>query len=355
MSFTSHRDQPPSLLPLREAEDFSGGDDDAPASTNYNGGHFKKPFSGAPNIVPTFQVKARKRALEALKKWETMRLENSRGGAGASGKRALILKHRAKYVRQTTAASSTRIAKHAVNLLNPPAYACELPSINGGKSNSVSLYSPRSFDRPARTPFVEPPRKPRQERVSTPEFKAYMDLTLGAEAPLMWKTIKAAKKSYSKSWGGDVRGQTRNLAYRYLRYIHGSDEFSDEAIREYMRRRKEEEMQKDMQAVKHENVLAKVIREALDKEKVAEIEFNKEFITEEQIKLIMLKAASSNDQLELFWLLLDEVVEEFLYDNDVRQAKKIVEVSNCEWDQNQFQPSPRGCRLLSSRRSCGLS
>ena len=72
-------------------------------------------------------------------------------------------------------------------------------------------------------------------------------------------------------------------------------------------------------------MLAVIIKEALDKEEVAEIRFNKNHITEEQMKLIMLKAATSLDQVELFYLLMEEVTEEFLYNDDVPAAKKTVE------------------------------
>ena len=141
----------------------------------------------------------------------------------------------------------------------------------------------------------------------------------------MWNTIKAAKKNYKDEWGGEVRGQTRALAYRYMRYIHGSKDFSDETLREYMREQKELKEEKEKGKKQHENVLAGIIREALQEEVVAGIEFNRDFITEEQMKLIMLKAATTNDQLQLFWLLLEEVVEDFLYDRDVVDTKRVVE------------------------------
>jgi len=277
-----------------------------------------------PKIVPSFQIKARRKVLEALKNWEKSVEDDARKKRrGVVGNDVNVLYHRAKYVRDTTPERSTRIAKHAVPLLNPPAYECELPSI-GGTGASVTLYSPRSFDRPKRTPYVEPATDP-PPRLSTPEFMAAINFKLGPEAPLMWNTIKAAKKNYKDEWGGEVRGQTRALAYRYMRYIHGSKDFSDETLREYMREQKELKEEKEKGKKQHENVLAGIIREALQEEVVAGIEFNRDFITEEQMKLIMLKAATTNDQLQLFWLLLEEVVEDFLYDRDVVDTKRVVE------------------------------
>ena len=134
-----------------------------------------------------------------------------------------------------------------------------------------------------------------------------MNFKLGPEAPLMWDTIKASKRQYKNQWGGEVRGQTRALAYRYMRYIHGAGDFSDETLREYMRQQKMEREEQDKKKQKHENVLAVIIKEALDKEEVADIKFNKEHLTAEQMRLIMLKAATTSDQIELFYLLMEEV------------------------------------------------
>ncbi|GMI03614.1 hypothetical protein TrRE_jg8631 [Triparma retinervis] len=277
-----------------------------------------------PRIVPSFQVKARRKVLETLAKWEKAVEEDGRKKRrGVVGNDVNVLHHRAKYVRDTTPEYSTRIAKHPVPLLDPPAYECELPSIGGG-GGGVRLYSPRSFDRPKRTPYVKPAVVP-PPRLSTPEFRAAINFKLGPEAPLMWNTIKAAKKNYRDEWGGELRGQTRALAYRYMRYIHGSKDFSDETLREYMREQSELKAEREKGRKQHENVLAGVIREALETEEVAGIEFNRDFITEEQLKLIMLKAATSSDQRELFWLLLEEVVEEFLYNKDVVDCKRLVE------------------------------
>ena len=134
--------------------------------------------------------------------------------------------------------------RHPINLLNPQPVPSNLPSINADPgAPPIMLYSPRSFDRPARTPFVPPP-KVEPPRLSTPEFKAAMNFKLGPEAPLMWDTIKASKRQYKSQWGGEVRGQTRALAYRYMRYIHGAAEFSDETLREYMQQQKMERVEK---------------------------------------------------------------------------------------------------------------
>jgi hypothetical protein len=91
-----------------------------------------------------------------------------------------------------------------------------------------------------------------------------------------------------------------------------------------MHKQKEVRVEKDNKARKHENVLAAIIKEALDAEQVAEIPFNKQYITDEQMKLIMLKAATSSDQRELFGVLLDEVTEEILYE-DLPACKRKVE------------------------------
>ena len=153
-----------------------------------------------------------------------------------------------------------------------------------------------------------------------------MNFKLGPEAPLLWNTIKMTKRQYPKEHGGaELRGQTRALAYRYMRYIYGSKDFSDNTLREFMEQHKEERVRKDKESRKHENVLADVIREALDKEEVSNIPFNKNHITDQQMKLIMLKAATTQDQLQLFYLLVDEVTEEFLNDRDVPLAKRAVE------------------------------
>lgn len=76
-------------------------------------------------------------------------------------------------------------------------------------------------------------------------------------------------------------------------------------------------------------MLADVIRDALDSEEVANIRFNKNHITEKQMKLIMLKAATTEDQLELFHFLIDEVTEEMLYCDEeasVPRNLKLVEI-----------------------------
>ena len=45
-----------------------------------------------------------------------------------------------------------------------------------------------------------------------------MNFKLGPEAPLLWDTIRATKRQYPKEHGGaELRGQTRALAYRYMR------------------------------------------------------------------------------------------------------------------------------------------
>ncbi len=276
----------------------------------------QRAFPDPPSIGPSFQVRARSRLKKALAK-----IQQSQDQADEQ-KRMNLLEFRAKYIRSTTAEGSTRIAKHAVDTMNPNAYSSALPSM-GTEHVPVPLFSPRSFDRPARTPFVEPP-KPAPPRLSTPEFRAGMNLILGPEAPLMWTTINAAKRSYPEAYGGQVRGQTRSLAYRYLRYIHGSKDFSDDALREYMQKRADERRDKDKISLTHENALAEVIRSALDTEVVADIRFNKAHITEEQMKLIMLKAATTEDQIELYNFLIDEVTEEILF-KEMPCAMKLIE------------------------------
>lgn len=183
-----------------------------------------KSFPAPPEISPGFQIHARRKILAALEKFEANRIaELDQGAHVTSSSKMNPLEFRAKYIRSTTPADeggSTRIAKHAVPLLHPPAYKSSLPSITGTTdltSTSVPLFSPRSFDRPARTPFIAPP-DPKPARLSTPEFKAAVNFKLGPEAPLLWDTIRATKRQYPKEHGGaELRGQTRALAYRYMR------------------------------------------------------------------------------------------------------------------------------------------
>ena len=111
---------------------------------------------------------ARRKILAALEKFEANRIaELDQGAHVTSSSKMNPLEFRAKYIRSTTPADeggSTRIAKHAVPLLHPPAYKSSLPSITGTTdltSTSVPLFSPRSFDRPARTPFIAPPTRSR--------------------------------------------------------------------------------------------------------------------------------------------------------------------------------------------------
>ncbi|GMH95716.1 hypothetical protein TrST_g6428 [Triparma strigata] len=328
----------PMLPPTLHAHNEDSSDNDSQGTTPPRAESPQFTLGEPPAFAPTFQIKARKKLAKALQKWEDsvkedeerkkklkMMMKSGDGEAGVN-----VLKFRAKYVRQTTASASTRIVSYDHhNHVNPSPYPASLPSITGNKGAApVLLYSPRSFDRPLRTPFVEPP-PPEPVRLSTPEFKAAVNFQLGPEAPLMWNTIKASKRMYKDEWGGEVRGQTRALAYRYLRYIHGAKDFSDGALREYMLAHKKKREEADKLKRGHENVLADVIRDALDKEEVANIKFNKEFITEEQMKLIMLKAATTEDQVELFHFLIDEVTEEMLFcdkEASVPRNLKLVEI-----------------------------
>jgi hypothetical protein len=300
-------------------------------------------FPPPPEISLGFQMHARRKILATLERHEAHRIaaldQNVENKPLNKSSRMNLLEFRAKYIRSTTPAEeggSTRITRRAVPLLNArKVYQSTLPSITGSTitgstitgstvQQSVPLFSPRSFDRPARTPFIKPPASPPQ-RLSTPEFKAAVNSKLGAEAPLLWDTIAMTKRHYPKDHGGaELRGQTRNLAYRYMRYIYGSKDYSDESLQKYMAERREEKVQEARKQLKHENVLAEVIRAALDKEEVNDFKFNKSYITEEQMALIMLKAATTEDQRALFDLLMDEVTEEFLYSNVVPQAKSLV-------------------------------
>ena len=248
--------------------------------------------------------------------------------------RLTVNEHRAKYIRATTPEFSSRIAHKPVDVLDPKPVPSFFPSlldstVKNNKSETeppLQLYSPRSFDRPVRTPLIVPPQDDEKvERLATPEWTKMMDEKLGAEAHLMWDTVNAAKRLYSKTYGSEVRGQTRELADRYLRYMHNNDEIGNVEFRKYMKERTVAAAKADSMSLLHEQSLADCIKYVLEKEVVADIPFNKKHITEEQMKLIMMKAARTADQLELFYVLLDEVTAEFLFSPLVPDAMKEVE------------------------------
>jgi len=155
--------------------------------------------------------KTREKQLKKKQKDSELRKKLAKSFEVGKSTHLTLNEHRAKYIRATTPEASTRIARQPVDILNPQPVPSFLPLLNSANISDapVQLYSPRSYDRPVRTPFIIPDIPRQVERVSTAEYKKSIDIKLGPEAALMWDTVNAAKKLYPKVYGGEVRGQTR--------------------------------------------------------------------------------------------------------------------------------------------------
>ena len=256
--------------------------------------------------------------------------------------------------------------------------AIQSASMSAMSDASVTrLYSPRSFDRPKMKGGAAPPDRNSSEpdehpsggaalssayaasfgRLSTPDFKAAIDAKLGPEARLMWDTIALAKRSYAKEYssaferttsvsnagssssssagGGKATGPLgpiptksgnpldkplqgsgldRALAERYLRYIHGSVDYSDDSLKKYMAEAKRKREEAAAKKVVVENDTAATIRVAMEAEVVGDIRFHPEHLPASVLLSLIFKSASTADHLAIFLSLLDEVAAELLVD-----------------------------------------
>jgi len=110
-----------------------------------------------------------------------------------------------------------------------------------------------------------------------------------------------------------------------MRYMQNQQEIGNENFRTYMKERNDLLEKNKTMAVLHENSLADCIKHVLEVEEVADIKFNKDFITPEQMKLIMMRAARTSDQIELFYALVEEVCREALVSTLLPEALKEVD------------------------------